>query len=77
MKYRIVQYIERQYEEDNFKFIPTTGYKYVAQCRSNWWPFWSDICYEENTKEDAQKFIDAMIAERKLPKVIIHEVQSE
>jgi len=36
MKYRIVQYIERQFEDcDGFKLVPTTSYKYIAQRRDN------------------------------------------
>lgn len=78
MKYRIVQRIERQSEDfNNFKFSPTTAYKYIPQYRYDFFPIWFDISFPKDTKENAQKFIDAMISERKLPKTIIHEIQSE
>lgn len=75
MKYRIVQYLEKQYEyTDGFKFKPISEYRYVAQYRYNWWPFWHDMCFPKDTKEEAQKFIDADIKERNMPKVIIHDI---
>lgn len=77
MKYRIIQYLERQHEDcGGFKFIPTTSYKYIAQRRYSWWPFWSDICFEKNSKEEAQKFIDADIKERNMPRIIIHNIET-
>ena len=78
MKYRVVQYIERQCEySDGLKLTTAISYKYIAQRRYDWWPFWSDICLEKNFKEEAQAFIDADIKERKMPRVIIHNIDPQ
>jgi glutathione S-transferase len=77
MKYRIVQYLEHQYEDDgNFKFYPSSKYNYIAQRRRDWWPFWSDMCFAQSYKEEAMKFIDIDIKERSMPKVIIHNIEA-
>jgi ribulose bisphosphate carboxylase small subunit len=75
MKYRIIQYLENQFEDrGNFKYFPTSKYNYVAQYRYKYWPFWFDLCFDQSNKEDALKYIHAHVVERQLAKIIIHEI---
>lgn len=75
MKYRIVQYLEHQYEDyDGDNFIPVSAYKYIAQRRYKWWPIWFDLCFGKDSMEEAKMFIDADVERRRMQRVIIHDI---